>query len=328
MIPHVISINVSRGGIPKQSVESARVTFAGLEGDGHNHEKHRVLERAVTLQDIERLDDLRREGYPVFTGATGENLTVRHLDVNNLPPGAILEFSGGVVLKLVKMRKPCYVLDVIDPKLKDDIVGRCGVCAQVLKEGVIKPEETIQVSVPCSSLKAKGGENVRQKVEGWIGGRRVFLVMAATTGLGVRFYLDLSRQKNVRLIVVVANRLGNPRWQPFHPKIRKEIEEKGGVVVEEGPWEAVLRVAPMVVAKYIIPLFGYKQRSWEELLAIGGRVCLQIAEIAVRKNLIRKEDTIVAVAGRNTALALKVTNLDPPQMALLDIIFREDIQLA
>lgn len=147
--PYVYSINISPGGIPKLPVESVQVTFLGLAGDGHNHEKHRTPLQAVSLQDIERLEEFHLEGYSLSAGATGENLTVRHLDVNSLPIGTVLEFSGGVVLELTKVRKPCYVLDAIDPQLKEAMTGRCGLYAKVLKEGFVQREEKIYVRQPA-----------------------------------------------------------------------------------------------------------------------------------------------------------------------------------
>lgn len=148
----VVSINVSKGGIPKLPVESVHVRISGLEGDGHNHEKHYRLDQAVSLQDIEKLDEMRREGYPLSAGTTGENLTVRNLNVNGLPLGVILEFSGGVVLELRKVRQPCYVLDSIDPRLKKDIIGRCGYYAKVIREGFIKQGETIKAVLPAEVI--------------------------------------------------------------------------------------------------------------------------------------------------------------------------------
>ena len=144
-LAQLISINVSKGGIPKLPMDSVRVTVNGLEGDGHNHEKHRSPSQAVCLQDIEKLEELRKEGYPLLPGTTGENLTVRNLNVNALLIGTLLKFSNGVVIELTKIRKPCYVLDVIHPNLKEDIIGRCGIYAKVLEEGIIKMGETIHV---------------------------------------------------------------------------------------------------------------------------------------------------------------------------------------
>jgi len=147
-MPYVLSINISSGGIPKFPVDSIEVTLFGLMGDGHNHEKHRTPLQAVCLQDIETLDGITREGFALSSGTTGENLTVRNLHVNSLPLGTILEFTNGVILELTKVRKPCYVLDAIDPRLKDVITGRCGLYAKVLKEGMIKKDEIIHVRKP------------------------------------------------------------------------------------------------------------------------------------------------------------------------------------
>lgn len=144
-IARVVSINISKGGIPKNPVGTVFIRTGGLEGDGHNHDKHYRPMQAVSLQDLERLNELRAEGYELYPGATGENVTVANLDVNALPLGTRLEFDGGVVIELSKVRTPCYVLDSIDPKLKEDIVGRCGFYASVIKEGMLSTGEAIQV---------------------------------------------------------------------------------------------------------------------------------------------------------------------------------------
>ena len=144
-VPRVVSINISKGGIPKQPIDAAGVTLAGLEGDGHNHAKHYRPEQAVSIQDIEKLEELKREGYCLECGTTGENINVADLNINTLPVGTILIFSGGVELEISKVRNPCYVLDAIHPNLKEDIIGRCGMYAKVLEEGIIARGETIQL---------------------------------------------------------------------------------------------------------------------------------------------------------------------------------------
>ena len=141
----VLAINISKGGIPKSSVPFTRIHMNGLDGDGHHHEKHNNPLQAVCLWDAEFLEDLRREGFPLNCGTIGENLTVRHLNIQKLLPGTILEFSSGVVLELTKERKPCYVLDSIDPQLKETIMGRCGYYARVLREGIVETGETIAI---------------------------------------------------------------------------------------------------------------------------------------------------------------------------------------
>lgn len=143
--PSIVSVNISGGGIPKHAVDVATVTARGLDGDLHDHEKHNTPLQAVSILDLEDIEDLRHEGFAVAPGATGENMTVRGLDVDDLVLGDRLRLSGGVLLELTKRRKPCYVLDAIDPELKTVIVGRCGFYAKVLAEGEIRPGETIDV---------------------------------------------------------------------------------------------------------------------------------------------------------------------------------------
>jgi MOSC domain-containing protein YiiM len=150
----VISINISPGGIPKLPVARAEVTSEGIAGDDHEHEKHVGPENAISLIDVEDLDDFCDEGFRVAPGAMGENLTVRGLSVDELKPGDCLRFSGGVEIELVKARKPCFVLDSIDPELKHRVVGRCGFLARVLRGGAMTPGEEIAV---CGGQHSRSG---------------------------------------------------------------------------------------------------------------------------------------------------------------------------
>ncbi len=143
--PTVVSVNISPGGIPKRPVEAGQVTVKGIAGDGHDHEKHDTPLQAISLLDLEDVEDLRAEGFDVYPGATGENLTVRGLDVDGLRVGDRLRLAGGVELEISKIRKPCYVLDAISPQLKEAIQDRCGCYARVIAPGEIRPGETIDV---------------------------------------------------------------------------------------------------------------------------------------------------------------------------------------
>jgi MOSC domain-containing protein YiiM len=148
--PTIVAVHTGPGGIPKEAREAVEVTADGLAGDGHNHPKHGTPAQAVCLIDQEDLDDLAREGFEVFPGATGENVTVRGLQLDGLNIGDRLVFSGGVRLELTKRRKPCYVLDAISPELKVAIDGRCGFYARVLEPGPLRAGETIRVE-PAST---------------------------------------------------------------------------------------------------------------------------------------------------------------------------------
>ena len=147
MTARIVSINVSQGGIPKLPVSSIQVMLSGLKGDGHNHEKHCTPLQAISIQDIEKLNELNQQGYSLVSGSTGENLTVEGLNVNSLPIGTMIKVQSGVILELTKIRKPCYVLDVINPRLKEDILGRCGVYARVICAGNITLGDKLLVEI-------------------------------------------------------------------------------------------------------------------------------------------------------------------------------------
>ena len=158
--PHVVAVCVSPGGIPKLPLDEGYVSATGLSGDGRNHAKHIRADRAVSLFDLEILQQLVREGFPLVAGAAGENLTIAGLHVQDLASGTLLQI-GDAVLKLEQPRKPCYVLDAIDPRLKDAIVGRCGYMASVVREGTIRPGMAI-----AHVVSDMGAEGTRTPVSG------------------------------------------------------------------------------------------------------------------------------------------------------------------
>ena len=146
---YIVAINISSGGVPKISQSKIMVRTDGLEGDGHNHAKHNTPFQAVCIQDLEKLEELSQNEYSLSPGQAGENLTVKNLHVNSLSLGTILEFSGGVVLEISKVRKPCYVMDAIHSRLKEDALGRHGMYAKVLKEGMLAVGEEIKIINPA-----------------------------------------------------------------------------------------------------------------------------------------------------------------------------------
>lgn len=154
-VPQVVAISVSAGGIPKTPQKRAHVSVNGLECDGRNHAKHIRADRAVSLFDLETMIDLRQEGFPLTPGAIGENLTVVGLHVQRCAPGTKLRI-GDVVLVLTEPRRPCYVLDAIDPRLKDVIVGRCGYMAKVACEGEIVAGMEIRAHVDHATRSDSG----------------------------------------------------------------------------------------------------------------------------------------------------------------------------
>lgn len=159
----ILSVCTSPGGIPKRRVAEELAGPAGLSQDGHKHAKHNHPRRAVLLLDEEIVDELRGEGYSIEHGAMGENLTVRGLRAQNLPPGTRLRCEpDGPLLETTERRKPCYVLDQIDPQLKSAVTQRGGMFTRVLTPGAVRPGQTIGVvAAPLRAGILIGGQSRR-----------------------------------------------------------------------------------------------------------------------------------------------------------------------
>ncbi|HET7874795.1 MAG TPA: MOSC domain-containing protein [Methylomirabilota bacterium] len=148
----VVQINVSPGGVPKRPVESARVTWLGLEGDGHRDtEHHGGPERALCILALERIRELRAEGHPIAPGAIGENLTVEGLDWSRVVPGVHLLLADGVLAEVTRYTSPCFN---ITGAFKDGAYSRVSqkrhpgdsrVYARVLREGSIRRGDPVRL---------------------------------------------------------------------------------------------------------------------------------------------------------------------------------------
>lgn len=73
-----------------------------------------------------------------------------------------------------------------------------------------------------------------------------------------------------------------------------------------------------------IPEIKGKIQRWVE----NRKGVLQITHIAIKRNLLAQDDVVIAVAGDNAAMAIRINSIKPPQTALLDIIFHRDMPLA
>ncbi|HEY3288314.1 MAG TPA: MOSC domain-containing protein [Gemmatimonadaceae bacterium] len=150
----IVSINVSRGGVPKLPVQSARISAGGLEGDGQRDLRHHGgPDRAVCLYAIERIESLRHEGHPVAPGTTGENLTIRGLDWDAIIPGARL-LVGDVMIEITGYASPCTSIrpsfaDADSTRISQKVhPGWSRVYGRVLGEGELNCGDAVRLSVP------------------------------------------------------------------------------------------------------------------------------------------------------------------------------------
>lgn len=155
----IIQVNVSMGGVPKRAIPSAPATPLGLAGDAHAHPHiHGGPRQALLLIAAEVIEELAREGFPVYPGALGENLTVQGIDFRQLRAGQRFR-AGSALIELTKVRAPCRTLDVYGAAIKETIYdpcvkagdpssekwGRSGFYAAVVEPGPIAAGDAIRL---------------------------------------------------------------------------------------------------------------------------------------------------------------------------------------
>jgi MOSC domain-containing protein YiiM len=157
--PFVLQISTSQGGIPKRAVPSAEVTRTGIVGDRWRHPQiHGGPRKAILLITAEGTEELVAEGFPLYPGALGENITTLNLDRRSLRLGQRYRI-GEVVIELSEIREPCRTLNIYGKGIQAAIHdaqaragdpasprwGLSGFYASVVCAGVIDAEDAISL---------------------------------------------------------------------------------------------------------------------------------------------------------------------------------------
>jgi len=145
----VVQVSISPGGVPKRPVTEGMIAPLGIEGDGHAHpEVHGGPQQAVLLLCLETIEELKKEGFAVYPGALGENLTIEGLDRRKIRIGQRYR-AGDAILEITKIRRPCATLSVYGEGIRKAIYdaqvkagdpstprwGRSGFLASVVQSG-------------------------------------------------------------------------------------------------------------------------------------------------------------------------------------------------
>jgi len=152
----VVQVAASQGGVPKTALSSAAVTASGIVGDAWRHPFHGGRRKAILLITLEGIDELNANGFALFPGALGENLTTRGLDRHHMHLGQRFR-AGEAAIELTQIRTPCATLDVYGSGIQTAIYdarvmagdrtsprwGLSGFYASVLQPGLIRPGDTI-----------------------------------------------------------------------------------------------------------------------------------------------------------------------------------------
>ena len=147
----VVSIHIApTRGAPTTSVDEVRaVPGMGLHGDRHfgrasNDPDGPRPDREITLVEIEAIEALERDyGVSLSPGDARRNIVTRGVSLNHLVGR---EFTvGEVTLRGISPCEPCaHLASLTHEKVREGLVHRGGLRAQIVTEGIIRTGNTIQ----------------------------------------------------------------------------------------------------------------------------------------------------------------------------------------
>ncbi len=135
---------------PTVSVDEAHaVPGKGLEGDRYfkgvgSFSEKSGPDREITLIEIEAIEAHERDNkFKLNPGDARRNIVTHGVPLNHLVG---LDFNvGQVTLRGIRLNEPCnHLASLTDDKVKEGLVHRGGLRAQILTEGVIRPGDAIQ----------------------------------------------------------------------------------------------------------------------------------------------------------------------------------------
>lgn len=103
----VVQLSVSPGGLPKLPIDSAEVTWKGMEGDRQATRLHHGRPwQALCIWSSEVIADFQRAGHNLAPGRAGENITISGLPWADVRAGVHLRI-GEVLCEVSCFALPC-----------------------------------------------------------------------------------------------------------------------------------------------------------------------------------------------------------------------------
>jgi MOSC domain-containing protein YiiM len=153
----VLQVSISAGGVPNRPIDQGNITRTGITGDAWRHPAfHGTSKRAILLITSEGINELSAQGYPVYHGALGENITTLGLDRRSLRIGQRFR-AGEAVIVLTEVRLPCDTLSVYGAGIQaamydaraqagdtaSPVWAMSGFYASVAESGILRPADSI-----------------------------------------------------------------------------------------------------------------------------------------------------------------------------------------
>jgi len=129
-------------GVRKRNVGEAELQVDwGVVGDAHAADWH----RQVSLLALESIEKMRALGLNVGPGSFAENLTTQGIDLLSLSIGSQVRVGDEVVLEITQHGKICHDRCAIYYQVGDCVMPREGVFAKVIKGGLVKVGDKIEL---------------------------------------------------------------------------------------------------------------------------------------------------------------------------------------
>ena len=153
----IVQISISRGGVPKRAIAEGNIGPLGIAGDDHAHpEIHGGPRQAVLLIANEAIAELIAQGFPLYPGALGENITTLGLNHKQWRTGQRWRV-GQAIVEFTKVRAPCSQLSVYGPGIQRAIYdvqvddgdpssprwAMSGFYASIVQPGIVRPGDPI-----------------------------------------------------------------------------------------------------------------------------------------------------------------------------------------
>ena len=139
----IIAVSISdKKGARKKNVNFAELKEDfGIIGDVHAGTQN----RQVSLLAEESIDKMRNKGLTLKSGDFAENITTSGIDLLSLNLGDKLNIGENVVLEISQIGKECHTRCAIYYKAGDCVMPTEGIFVKVIKGGIIKPNDNIEV---------------------------------------------------------------------------------------------------------------------------------------------------------------------------------------
>ncbi|MGL6106782.1 MOSC domain-containing protein [Romboutsia sp.] len=139
----IVSINTStEKGVVKIPVDKAEIKINyGICGDAHAGNWH----RQISILAKESIDKMKAKGFDHLKfGDFAENITTEGIEVHTLPIGTMIKI-GDCQVEVTQIGKKCHGGCEIKKTTGDCVMPREGIFVKVIKEGIIKVDDLVEI---------------------------------------------------------------------------------------------------------------------------------------------------------------------------------------